>query len=116
MDLFTQNLKSDAPLADRIRPETLKDFVEALKGSHYYDALKKAFEQYEKDNVLSHFENELYRFFKGFVVGNELSHTLGPYPLFSYLIKKELGLRNLFVISRGIDAGFPVDRIKEMVI
>jgi len=99
-----------------IEAETLKDFVEGFNGLPYHGALVKAFENYEKDNSLVHFENELYRFFKEFVVGNELSHTLGPYPLFSYLIKMELEQRNLFVISRGIDAGFSAEKIKEMII
>ena len=99
-----------------IGAETLKDFVEGFKGLSYYEPLKKAFEKYDEDESLSHFENELYRFFKKFVVGNDLGHTLGPYPLFSYLIKKELEQRNLFIISRGIDAGFSAEKIKEMVI
>jgi vacuolar-type H+-ATPase subunit C/Vma6 len=99
-----------------IEAEKLKDFVEALKGLPYYEPLLKALEEYDKDKALSHFENELYRFFKKLVVGNELSHTLGPYPLFSYLIKAEIGLRNLFIVSRGIDAGFSSEKIKEMMI
>jgi len=99
-----------------IGAETLKDFAEGFKGLSYYEPLKKAFEKYDEDESLSHFENELYGFFKKFVVGNDLGHTLGPYPLFSYLIKKELEQRNLFIISRGIDAGFSAEKIKEMVI
>jgi vacuolar-type H+-ATPase subunit C/Vma6 len=99
-----------------IEAEKLKDFVEALKGLPYYEPLMTALEEYDKDKALSHFENELYRFFKKLVVGNELSHTLGPYPLFSYLIKAEIGLRNLFIVSRGIDAGFSSEKIKEMMI
>jgi len=99
-----------------IEAETLKDFVEVFKGLPYHEPLLEAFTKYEKDNALSHFENSLYRFFKKFVISNDLSHTLGPYPLFSYLLKKELELRNLFIISRGIDVGFSVEKIKEMVI
>jgi len=99
-----------------IEAETLKDFVEAFKDLPYYEPLTKALEKYEKDNVMYHFENELYLFFKLFVISNDLSHTLGPYPLFSYLIKKELELRNLFIISRGIEAGFPAKKVKEMIV
>ncbi len=99
-----------------INSETLKDFVESFKNLSYHEPLTKALEKYEKDNVMYHFENELYRFFKIFVVSNDLSHTLGPYPLFSYLIKKELELRNLFIISRGIEANFPAKKIKEMIV
>jgi len=98
-----------------INAETLKDFAEEFKGMVYYESLTKAFEKYEKDNSLAHFENELYRLFKKHVMDNELAHTLGPYPLFSYLIKRELELRNLFITSRGIDAGFSTEKIKEMI-
>jgi vacuolar-type H+-ATPase subunit C/Vma6 len=99
-----------------INTEALKDFVEVFKDLPYYGSLTKALEKYEKDKALSHFENELYRFFKKFVVSDDLGHVLGPYPLISYLVKKELEQRNLFVISRGIDAKFSADRIKEMVV
>lgn len=99
-----------------IKAETLKDFVEGFKGLPYYGVLVKALEMYEKDSSMSHFENELYRYFKGLVIKDDLKHTLGPYPLFSYLIKLELDQRNLFIISRGIDAGMTGEKIKEMVI
>ena len=98
-----------------INAETLKDFVEEFKGLIYHAPLTKAFEKYEKDNSLAHFENELFRLFKKYVADNEMAHTLGPYPLFSYLIKRELELRNLFIISRGIDVGFSTEKIKEMI-
>ena len=63
-----------------------------------------------------HFEHELYKFYKKFVFCQDLAHTLGPYPLFSYLIKKEIEKRNLFIISRGIDAKFSSNEIKEMIV
>lgn len=99
-----------------IETESLKDFVDLLKGTPYHMPAFNALEKYEKDNSLSHFENGLNRFFKKFVLDNDLSHTLGPYPLFSYLMKMEIELKNLFVISRGIDARFSIDKMKEMII
>jgi len=99
-----------------IEAETLKDFVEGFKGLLYYDTLANAFEMYEKDSSMSHFENGLYRYFKRSVIKDELKHTLGPYPLFSHLVKLELDQRNLFIISRGIDAGFSAEKTKEMVV
>jgi vacuolar-type H+-ATPase subunit C/Vma6 len=99
-----------------INTETLKDFVEEFKNMPYHEPLTKALEKYEKDNALSHFENDLFRFFKKFVVSNDMGHTLGPYPLFSYLIKREIELRNLFITSRGIDAKFSTEKIRGMII
>jgi vacuolar-type H+-ATPase subunit C/Vma6 len=114
--LISNNTKVSSKFDLLIDAKELKDFVEVSKGLLYYEPLKKALEKYEKDNALSHFGNELYRFFKKYVIENDLSHTLGPYPLFSYLIKRELELRNLFIISRGIDAGFSLEKIREMVV
>ncbi|MBU0628241.1 MAG: V-type ATPase subunit [Nanoarchaeota archaeon] len=99
-----------------IKAETLKEFVHGFKGLPYYLSLEKGFVKYEKDGTLVHFESELYRDFKRFVVGNDLSHTLGPYPMFSYLVKKEIELRNMYVISRGIDGKFPLEMTMGMVI
>jgi vacuolar-type H+-ATPase subunit C/Vma6 len=98
-----------------IKCETLKEFVEKFERLPYHESLQKAFEKYEKDNTFSHFEIEIYRYFKKSVINHDMGHTLGPYPLFSYLIKKEIELRNLFIISRGIEAGFSSEKIKEMV-
>ena len=70
----------------------------------------------KKDKSLMHFEHELLKFYKELIEGQELAHTLGPYPLFSFLIKKEIEKRNMFVLSRGIDAKFSPEKIKEMVV
>ncbi len=68
------------------------------------------------NKAMAHFETEVYRYFKKYVADNDLRHTLGPYPLFSYLIKKEMELRNMFIISRGIEAGFSIEKIKRMIV
>jgi len=99
-----------------INAATMQDFVDVFKGLDYYEPMSKALADYEKNKALAHFETENYRYFKKYIISNELSHTLGPYPLFSYLMKKELGLRNLFIISRGIEVGFSADKIKRMII
>ncbi len=99
-----------------IGSKDIKEFVNRLKGLPYYDSMVRAYEKYEKDKNLVNFETELFRYFKSFIIENELGHTLGPYPLFSYLIKKELELRNLFVISRGIDAKFDAEKIRELIV
>lgn len=101
---------------DLIYAETFNDFVNTAKGLPYYDALNKALNLYEKDNLLVHFEYELFKFYKEFVISQDIGHTLGPYPLFSFLIKKEIEKRNLFVLSRGIDAKFLPEKIKEMIV
>lgn len=99
-----------------IKAESMQDFVEEFKGLDYYEPMSKALKDYEKNKAMAHFETEVYRYFKKYVTDNDLRHTLGPYPLFSYLIKKELELRNMFIISRGIEAGFSIEKIKRMIV
>ncbi|MBW2989149.1 V-type ATPase subunit [Candidatus Woesearchaeota archaeon] len=99
-----------------IEAESLEDFVASLEGLPYHAPLDKALESFRKDGSLSHFEEELYRFFKKTVISHDLSHTMGPYPLFSYLTKKELELKNLFIVSKGIDSGLTDKKIKERII
>jgi len=99
-----------------IEAKTLNDFVEVCKGLAYYMPLTKALELYGKTDSYMEFELELLRFYKKFVVDNDLYHTLGPYPLFSYLTKKQFELRNLFIVSKGIEAGLKHEKIKEMII
>lgn len=114
--LIDNNSELCSRFDNMINSGELGDFVGCFKGTTYFGAMKKAFESYEKDKSLLYFETELFRFFRKFVEDNDLGHTLGPYPLFSYLIKRELELRNLFVISKGIDANFSVEKIRGMVI
>lgn len=101
---------------DLINSKDFYSFVDVCKELPYYEALVKALEKYKKDSSLLHFEHELYSYYKRFVIDAELYHTLGPYPLFSYLTKKEIELRNLFIISKGIELKFTAEKIKELII
>ena len=99
-----------------IEPEDLKGFVESFVRLPYLEALKTAFDHYEKDKSMYNFERELNNYYLQSVKDIEMHHTLGPYPLFAYLLKKEAELKNLFIVSRGIDAGFSSDEIRRMLI
>jgi vacuolar-type H+-ATPase subunit C/Vma6 len=114
--LICNNTQVCTKLEALVNESNLTGFVELFKGLPYYEPMKRALDEYQKDNAISHFENELYKFFKREVIGNDLSHTLGPYPLFSYLIRRELELRNLFIVSKSIDAGFSAEKMKRMII
>ena len=96
--------------------ESLKELAEASKGTLYAGTVANAFEQYEKDSSLFHFEVELYRLFKEKMLGAELYHIQGPYPLFSYLLRKELEVKNIMIASKGIESGFEKEEIAELLI
>ncbi len=113
-------IENNTELAKRqdklIYAKGVADLVELCKGLEYYPALEIALQEYAKDNSLSHFEMELMKYYKKSVLGKELYHSQGAYPLFSYLTKKELEQRNLLIISKGIDSGFTNKEIKELII
>lgn len=114
--LINTNTQLSTKFNELINAKNLAEFVEICKNLPYYDSLTSALEKYNKDSLLAHFEYELYRFYKKYVVDSELAHTLGPYPLFSFLTKKEIESRNLFVISKAIDSKLSPEQIKEMII
>ena len=113
-------INNDSAISDRFssmsKAENLHDLVEAVKGSEYHEAMKDALDSYDKDGSLFHFENKLYKFYGSYVDDIEKLNSLGAYPIASFLIKKEIEKRNLFILSKGIDSGFSAERIKEMVV
>jgi vacuolar-type H+-ATPase subunit C/Vma6 len=113
-------IKNDSELFYRaekmIYSKNIEELVEHCKGLPYYPALLSALEEYKKDNSLSHFEKNLLKYYVKSVCSKELQYFQGPYPLITYLIKKETEQRNLLTISKGIDVGFTAQEIKELVI
>lgn len=99
-----------------VEASDLKALVEACEGLPYSKALEKALEKSQKDGLLSHFEVELYRLFKDILLGSELCHVQGPYPLFSYLLRKEIEVKNLMIASKGIESAFSRGEIGELLI
>jgi len=99
-----------------VNAKDISDFVDLCSKLRFYDALKEGLDAFKKDGSLAQFEKELYAYYKGFITGEELKHTLGPYPIFAYLTKKEVEMRNILAISKGIDSGFAPKEIMEMVL
>jgi vacuolar-type H+-ATPase subunit C/Vma6 len=99
-----------------IPAKDIRGFVEMCSDLHYYGPLKEALEKYEKDGSLSHFEHVLNKYFKGSVLKLERLYFQGPYPLFTFLIKKEIEMKNLMIISKGINSKMGPEKIRELVI
>jgi len=112
-------VKNSSVLRERfgslVEADNTNDLIEACKGTVYSQVLEEAADLHSKDGSLSHFETGLYRKFKKVIVDSELYHVQGPYPLFSYLLKKELEARNLMVASKGIESHFSKEEIRELM-
>lgn len=102
-------------LDDLVESESPQESVSLTKGSRYHDPLKKALGEYEKDSNAIHFEVELQRYYKRFVVDDELNHVLGPYPLFSYLVKREAEKRNLITVSECVNARLKPEEVRGLI-
>jgi V/A-type H+-transporting ATPase subunit C len=113
-------IKNNTPLyelfEELIEAENLDQVVELCKNLSYHEALAEALNKFKQDKSLSHFETEFWRHYKEFVIGSELYHPQGPYPLFSYLTKKEIEQKNLMIISKGIDLGMEAKQMQELIV
>lgn len=106
----------NTPFENLAKTETIEEFIENSKNTIFKDVLQKAFEDFKHDKSLYHFEIEMYRFYRKLLEKNDIMHYQGSFPLFSYLAKKEFEKRNLYAISKGLDAGFNSKDIMEMII
>jgi len=96
--------------------KSVKGLVEKCVGTGFEQPLAAALEKYERDSSLSHFEHELCKFYKNIATNMERYHVQGPFPLFSYMVKKEIEMKNLMAVSKGVDTGMPPEAIMELII
>lgn len=96
--------------------KNIEELVSNTHGTEYFAVLSTALEEYKKNGFLGQFEQKLLKHYKSTALSQELNHFQGPFPLFTYLIKKEAEQRNLLTVSKGIDAGFSPSQTKELIL
>ncbi|PIN69290.1 hypothetical protein COV93_06185 [Candidatus Woesearchaeota archaeon CG11_big_fil_rev_8_21_14_0_20_43_8] len=96
--------------------EREKRLANSLKSTLYGEAMQKGYESFLDDGHYSHFENALHRAYMGLVKKNELMHYQGPFPIYAYLLRKEYEMRNLMVLSKGIQDRYTPEEKTEMMI
>lgn len=99
-----------------ISAENTSELISNFKNTHYFVPLKTALELYEKDKVFSHFDTQLLKEFKKYLKNTELQHSLGPISIITYLIKKEIEVRNLFMITKLVNDSVNTEKIKNRII
>ncbi len=113
-------IKNDSPLFKRfdelIKAESLDKLVELCADLIYGKVLEQSLAAHKKDQQLSHFEIGLWRFYKKLIQRQDSIRLQGPFPVFSYLTKKEFELRNLVVISTGVNAGYTQQQMEELIV
>lgn len=94
----------------------IKSFAEKFEKTEYNEAVRQGYAEFEKHGTYYGFERELLRHHYKFVKENELSHSIGPYPIIVYITKKEFEHRNLLIIAKGITSGLAAEKIKRMLV
>lgn len=99
-----------------LQAKNIDELVDRTKNSIYYPALLLALSQFKEKSDSFAFEKELYLVYKKHIIDSEIKYSQGPYPIFSYIAKKEIEKRNLFCVTKGIDSGFSPEQIKEALV
>ncbi|MHA1911349.1 MAG: V-type ATPase subunit [Candidatus Kariarchaeaceae archaeon] len=99
-----------------VEAKDLNEFVECFKGTRYEEPLKKGLVGFEKNDNYFSFEKELLRYYRDSVVEKDLNYPIGPYPIVSYMTKKEIEQKNLLILAKGISSGLDKEELKEMII
>lgn len=96
--------------------ESIQQLVEGLAGLPYYEPMNGQMAGYGREKTLFGFEIALWRFYRAGIEKNAIEYSQGPYPIFAYLAKRELELRNLLVVSKGVDAKMEPKETMGMVV
>jgi V/A-type H+-transporting ATPase subunit C len=99
-----------------IEAKDMLQFVNVFEGTEYGEAMKKALDEFRKKDDYYSFERELWRHYHSKVVEKDLGKPIGPYPIISYITKKEMEQRNIMIIAKGIMTGKAKEEIKGMMI
>ena len=96
--------------------ETVPQVISSLEGTSYYDALKNAIEDYDKEKSVQILENALDSHLLKIVsdISTQNFVTIGP--TFRFIISKEFEIKNLKIIIKGIGEEITSDIIKPLLI
>jgi vacuolar-type H+-ATPase subunit C/Vma6 len=99
-----------------MKSEDMKSFCEKFDKTEYKEMMKKAYAEHEKYGTFYAFERELLKHYQEFVRVDEIRYPIGPYPIISYITRKEFEQKNLLIIAKGITSQMEKDEIKRMLI
>lgn len=96
--------------------DSVPHVISSLEGTSYYDALKDAIEDYNRDRSVQVLENALDGLLLKLVkdISTENYVTIGP--TFRFIVSKEYEIKNLKIIAKGIGEGLSSDIIKSLLI
>ena len=96
--------------------DSVPQVISSLEGTSYYDPLKNAIEDYNKEGSVQVLENALDSHFLK-LVGNISTQnyvTIGP--SIRFIVSKEYEIQNLKIIAKGVGEGLSSDIVKSFLI
>ena len=114
--IIPSNSELSQRIPDLIKAGSMADFAAGFKGTPYEETIKKAHEKYESDRGYYHFEGELRKFLRKFLSYHDLLHMLGPHQILSYVVKKDIEMKNMITLTKCIDEKIDQKKIEEMVL
>ena len=94
----------------------MDSFINQFDKTIFNKPLQAAHSHFKESGNYYCFEKQLWRTYLEFVSNDDLRYPIGPYPIISYLSKKEIEQKNLLIIAKGIISELTADEIKEMLI
>lgn len=96
--------------------DSVSQVISSLEGTSYYNELKDAIEQYNKEQSVQVLENALDRNFLKQMkdISTQNYVTIGP--TIRFLVSKEFEIKNLKIIAKGVDEHLPLEMIKSYLI
>ena len=96
--------------------DSVSQVISSLEGTSYYNELKDSIEDYNKEQSVQVLENALDRIFLKQIkdISTQNYVTIGP--TIRFLVSKELEIKNLKIIAKGVDEHLPSEMIKGFLI
>lgn len=96
--------------------DSVPQVISSLEGTSYYDPLKNAIEDYNKEGSVQVLENALDSHFLKLVENISTQNYVTIGPSIRFIVSKEYEIQNLKIVAKGVCEGLSLDIIKSFLI
>jgi len=96
--------------------DSVSQVIASIEGTSYYDVLKNAIEQYNKEDSVQILEKALDGQFLKLVGDLSMKNYINIGPTIRFLVSKEFEIRNLKIIAKGVSEKLSPDIIKKYLV
>ena len=96
--------------------DSVPQVISSLEGTSYYEPLKNAIEDYDKEGSVQVLENALDSHFLKLVENISTQNYVTIGPTIRYIVSKEFEIKNLKIIAKGVGEGLSSGLIKSFLI